>query len=98
MPLLGYDAPTWRIFLATALVSQIFGYLMIAYALGHLPASAVSPTMVLQPVLSALLAVPFLGEILSPLQWLGALAVVGGIYLINNRQARLRPQAMVRKI
>lgn len=98
MPLLGYDTPTWRIFLATALISQICGYLLIAYALGHLPASVVSPTMVLQPVLSALLAVPLLGEILSPLQWLGALAVVAGIYLINNRRARLRPPVMIRKI
>lgn len=86
MPLAGFDATTWLIFLAAALVSQIGGYFSIAYALGHLPASVVSPTMILQPVLTALLAIPFTGEILSPMQWLGGMAVLGGIFLINRRR------------
>ena len=36
--------------------------LALAYALGHLPASIVAPTMVMQPVVTALLAIPLLGE------------------------------------
>ena len=89
MPLVGYDSLTWVIFLAAALVSQIGGYFSIAYALGHLPASVVSPTMVLQPVLSALLAIPFTGEMLAPMQWLGGLTVVGGIYLVNRSRGEI---------
>lgn len=84
MPLAGFDTLTWLVFLAAALVSQVGGYFFIAYALGHLPASVVSPTMILQPVLTALLAIPFTGENLSPLQWLGGLAVLGGVFLVNR--------------
>jgi drug/metabolite transporter (DMT)-like permease len=83
MPLTGFSNTTWLVFLLAALVSQVGGYFATGYALGHLPASVVAPTMVLQPVLTALLAIPITGEMLSPWQWLGGLAVVGGIYLIN---------------
>lgn len=83
-PLAGYDRTTWQVFLIAALVSQIGGYFTIAYALGHLPASVVSPTMVAQPVISALLAIPFTGENLAAVQWLGGLAVIAGISLVNT--------------
>lgn len=89
-PLGGYDKVTWQVFVIAALVSQIGGYFTIAYALGHLPASVVSPTMVAQPVISALLAIPFTGENLAPVQWLGGLAVIAGISLVNaSRRERV---------
>jgi drug/metabolite transporter (DMT)-like permease len=80
----GYPLSTYLVFLAAALVSQIAGYFSVAYALGHLPAAVVSPTMIGQPVLTAVLAIPFLGEALQPGQWLGGLAVLAGIYLVNR--------------
>ena len=83
LPLAGFPPLTWLIFLAAGLVSQIGGYFSIAFALGRLPASVVSPTMVMQPVLSALLAYVFVGEALSPLQWLGGLTAIAGIFLVN---------------
>ncbi|RPJ43925.1 MAG: DMT family transporter, partial [Chloroflexi bacterium] len=86
LPLSGYSSLTWLIFMAAGLISQIGGYFSIAYALGHLPASIVSPTMILQPVLTALLALALAGESLAPLQWMGGLAAVGGIYLVNISQ------------
>jgi drug/metabolite transporter (DMT)-like permease len=82
--LAGYSLNTYLVFLAAALVSQIVGYFSVTYALGHLPAAVVSPTMIAQPVLTALLAIPFLGEALQPGQWLGGLAVLAGIYLVNR--------------
>jgi drug/metabolite transporter (DMT)-like permease len=87
-PLTGYDSTTWIVFFCAALISQVGGYFSITYALGYLPASVVSPSMLSQPVLTALLAIPFFGEMLSPLQWLGGLAVIGGIYLVNNSRER----------
>jgi drug/metabolite transporter (DMT)-like permease len=87
MPLTGFDSRTWLVFLSAALISQVGGYVSIAYALGHLPASIVSPTMISQPVLTALLAVPLVGEYLTLIQWLGCLAVVMGIYLINHSRS-----------
>jgi drug/metabolite transporter (DMT)-like permease len=70
-PLTGFDTQTWLVFLATAIVSQLIGYMALAYALGHLPASIVAPTMVLQPVVTAILAIPLLGEIPSIWQGIG---------------------------
>ncbi len=87
LPLAGFPPQTWLIFLAAALVSQVGGYFSIAYALGHLPASVVSPTMILQPVLTALLAYIFAGEALAPMQWVGGLLAVGGITLVNISRA-----------
>ncbi|MCX6035133.1 MAG: DMT family transporter, partial [Chloroflexi bacterium] len=81
--LTGYSPRTYLMFLAAALLPQLTGYLAMGYALGHLPASIVSPTMLGQPVLTALLAIPLLGETLQPVQWIGGLVVIAGIYLIH---------------
>jgi drug/metabolite transporter (DMT)-like permease len=80
----GYPAQTWIIFLVSAIVSQMTGYLAISYALGHLPASVVSPTLVGQPILTTILAIPMLGEIPVPLQWLGGAVALAGIYIVNQ--------------
>ncbi len=80
----GFDRRTWLIFLASALVSQMIGYMALAYALGHLPAAIVSPTMVLQPVVTTLLAIPLLKEIPNAWQGVGGIIALLGIYLINQ--------------
>jgi len=82
--LTGYTSQTYLAFLGSALISQIIGYFSVGYALGHLPASLVSPTMIAQPVLTALLAIVLVGEALAPGQWLGGLTVLAGIYLVNR--------------
>jgi drug/metabolite transporter (DMT)-like permease len=82
--LTGYPASTYLVFVGAALVSQVGGYLSIGYALGHLPASVVSPSLLGQPVLTALLAIPLLGEALRLEQGLGGLAVLSGVYLIHR--------------
>jgi drug/metabolite transporter (DMT)-like permease len=84
MPLAGYPTQSWLAFLGAALVSQVGGYLSIGYALGHLPASIVSPTLIGQPVVTALLAIPLLGEALRTEQWLGGMVVLLGIYLVHR--------------
>ena len=84
LPLSGYPTQSYLAFLGAALVSQVGGYLSIGYALGHLPASIVSPTLIGQPVVTALLAIPLLGEALRLEQWLGGLVVLVGIYLVHR--------------
>jgi drug/metabolite transporter (DMT)-like permease len=88
MPLGGYPTQSYLAFLGAALISQVGGYLSIGYALGHLPASVVSPTLVGQPVVTALLAIPLLGEKLRTEQWLGGLVVLMGIYLVHRSRER----------
>ncbi|MBI3359839.1 MAG: DMT family transporter [Chloroflexi bacterium] len=83
-PLTGYSLATYLDFLFLGLVSQTIGYLAINYALGHLPASVVAPTMLGQPLMTALLAVPFLGEPLTLWQIVGGAAVLAGVYVVHR--------------
>ncbi len=87
-PLTGFDAMTWWIFLGAALISQTIGYISISYALGHLPARVVSPTLIGQPIMTTILAVPLLGEIPTSLQILGGLIALAGIYLVNQSHSQ----------
>jgi drug/metabolite transporter (DMT)-like permease len=91
-PLTGYPPQTWLAFLGLALITQVVGYVAVGYALGHLPASLVAPTMVGQPVVTALLAIPILGEPLSPIQWIGGGAVLLGIYMVHRAPRAVSPQ------
>jgi drug/metabolite transporter (DMT)-like permease len=91
-PLSGFDTSTWLIFLASAIVSQLIGYMSLAYALGHLPASVVSPTMILQPVLTTVLAIPLLGEIPTIWQGIGGAIALVGIYMVNQAHIRGQPE------
>jgi drug/metabolite transporter (DMT)-like permease len=92
-PFLGYDKNTWLVFLATALVSQLIGYMSLAYALGHLPASIVSPTMILQPVVTTLLAIPLLAEVPTIWQGIGGAMALVGIYLVNQSHLGQQPES-----
>lgn len=87
-PLTGYPVLTYLNFLALGVVSQVFGYLAINYALGYLPASVVAPTMLGQPVVTAILAGPLLGEALSLWQVLGGIAVLAGVYAVHRSRHR----------
>ena len=91
-PFFGFDRNTWLIFLASALVSQIIGYMSLAFALGHLPASVVSPTMILQPVVTTLLAIPLLAEIPTVWQGIGGAIALVGIFMVNQSHLRNRPE------
>lgn len=83
-PLVGYSSLTYLNFLALGLVSQVFGHLSINYALGYLPASIVAPTLLGQPVVTAILAGPLLGESLSVWQILGGILVLAGVYAVHR--------------
>lgn len=82
-PLTGFPQQTWIVFFAAAVFTQIIGYMAISYALGNLPASVVSPSLNLQPVVTIILAIPLLNEIPSAGQALGSLLTLGGVYMIN---------------
>jgi drug/metabolite transporter (DMT)-like permease len=83
--LLGFPPETWWSLLALGLISHALGWLSINYSLGHLPATLTAVTLLCQPVLTALLAVPLLNEALSPFQIVGGLIVLLGIYIVNSR-------------
>ncbi|HMB23006.1 MAG TPA: DMT family transporter [Anaerolineales bacterium] len=84
-PLSGFSAQAWMSLAALGLFSHLSGYLAINYALGHLRASSVSVTLLGQPVITALLSIPLLGEWLSIQQIIGGAIVLVGVYLVNRR-------------
>ncbi len=86
-PLTGYPPGTWLAFLGLGLVVQVLGQFAVNYALGYLPASIVSPTLLAQPVLTGLLAVPILGEALSIGQIIGGAAVLAGVFIVHRSRS-----------
>jgi drug/metabolite transporter (DMT)-like permease len=83
-PLWGFSVRTWGALLGLGLISQLLAYLALAYALGHLPATVTSVGLLAQVPLTALLAVPLLGEPLTPPYLAGGALVLIGIYIVSS--------------
>lgn len=83
-PLTGYPLASYVIFAIMALVVQIGGFLSLNFALGHLPAPIVSASLLAQPVLTALIAVPLLGQPLGVVQIFGGVLVMAGIVIVHK--------------
>lgn len=71
----------WKVALALALISQVFGQGLIAYSFRQLPAAFASISLLIQPVAATGFGVLLLQEAVLPGQALGAVAVLGGILL-----------------
>jgi drug/metabolite transporter (DMT)-like permease len=85
--------PTWPAHGWLALygvTSQFLGYVLISVSLPRLPAAVTSIILLVQPVMSVVLAMVLLGEAPSALQLLGVALVVGGIAVATLPLARLR--------
>ena len=74
---------------AVALVSQVLGQSLVAYALAGLPAAFSSVALLLQPTIAAALAWTILGEALGPWQAVGGAVVLVGVVLARSGDRRL---------
>ena len=84
-PLWGFEESGWWALAGLGLIPQLCGWLCINFALKFIPPTTASVTLLSQSVFTALFSVPVLGEFLSWYEVLGALVVLGGIYLVNRR-------------
>ncbi|MBP6386631.1 MAG: DMT family transporter [Pseudarcicella sp.] len=82
--MLNFPTHTWLYFIALGLICHLTGWLSINYSLGHLPASIVSPALLLQPIFTTIFSYLFLNESLRIEQIIGGATVIAGIYLINK--------------
>ncbi|MBC7514308.1 MAG: DMT family transporter [Herminiimonas sp.] len=80
-PFMPLHAAGWLPLLGLALLAQIGGQTVIAYASAHLPASLSSVSLLLQPLTAAIAAWMIFGEVIAPLQMLGGALLLWGIYL-----------------
>ncbi|HUL97149.1 MAG TPA: DMT family transporter [Usitatibacter sp.] len=71
----------WAVLVGLALVTQILGQGLIAYAFAHLPASLSSVSLLIQPVMAALFAWWLFNEPVGPLQFVGGAIVLAGIWI-----------------
>lgn len=78
----------WLVLFGLSWLSQAGGQSLIAWALAWLPATFSSLTLLLQPVVAALLAWAVLGEALTPWQALGGVIVLAGIWTARLAQKR----------
>ena len=83
------SATGWVILAGLALVSQVAGQSLIAYAMAHLPAMLSSVGLLLQPVIAAILAALLLGETVGAFQIAGGVMMLIGIGIAHAGQRRL---------
>ncbi|OWW18910.1 DMT family transporter [Noviherbaspirillum denitrificans] len=74
-------AASWLPLLALALVAQIGGQTVIAYAAAHLPANLTSVSLLIQPLTAAVAAWIIFQEAIGPVQMAGGVLLLWGIYL-----------------
>ncbi len=74
----------WLVVLGLALVTQILGQGLIAYAFAHLPASLSSVSLLIQPVMAALFAWVLFGEAIGAVQFVGGAVVLAGIWIARK--------------
>lgn len=78
----------WWVLVGLAMIAQVFGQGLIAYALAHLPTTFSSVSLLFQPVVAALAAWVLFGEALGTLQGIGALVVLVGVALARQGSRR----------
>lgn len=77
----------WLSVAALALVSHVAGQGLIAYAMAHLAASFATVSLLLQPVVTAVVSWLLFAQALSPLQVGGALLLLAGLALARRGSA-----------
>jgi len=83
-PIMAQSMRGWLILLALALIPQVAGQSLIAYAMAQLPASLSALSLLVQPVFAAAYAWLMLGEKMAAMQIAGGAIVLAGIYLARR--------------
>lgn len=83
-PLLPPTTEAWMVMIGLALVTQIAGQGLIAYAFAHLPASLSSVSLLIQPVVATFVAWLLFHEPVGLAQFAGGAVVLGGIWLAKK--------------
>ncbi len=80
MPLFSEPLLLWILVLAVAVFATMLAYVFFVTGLVHVEAGRATLTAAVEPVVAIILAAVFLGERLSPVQFIGVVAVLGAIY------------------
>lgn len=90
-PLWPFPLTDWLLFAALAVFCTLLGHSLLNWALKYVKASVVATSVLGEPVIASLLAVPFFGEIPSPLGATGAIITIVGLYFfVRSERADAR--------
>jgi drug/metabolite transporter (DMT)-like permease len=92
--ILPFTAMGWVKLLALAIIAQVAGQSLIAFAMAHLPATFSSVGLLFQPVMAAVFAWILLGEALGATGIAGGIIVLIGIFVAHR--AELSPRRLTR--
>ena len=81
----------WTFAIILAISSQVIGQGLLVYAIGALPPIVVGLTLLTQPAISAAIGWVAYGEMLQPLDWIGALAIAAALVLVRLPARGLKP-------
>ena len=81
-----YSPGVWAALLGMTLGPQIFGHTLLNWSLRHIPSTVVAFSLLLEPVIAALLAWLLLRQVLTPLQMFGGLLILAALGLVIGRQ------------
>jgi drug/metabolite transporter (DMT)-like permease len=76
----------WVKLVSLAIIAQVAGQSLIAYAMAHLPATFSSVGLLFQPVMAALFAWILLGEALGATGIAGGIIVLVGIFIAHRAE------------
>ena len=83
----------WTYVLLLALGSQVIGQGLLVYGIGHVPPLIVGLALLTQPAISAFVGWMAYGEMLRPVDWIGAIAIGAAIVLVRLPERGLRADA-----
>jgi len=84
-PLWGFSSKTWIALGTLGVIPQVFGWLAINQALGHIKPTIASVSLLSQTVFTAIFSILILNEVLAIHEIGGAVVVLVGIYLVNKK-------------
>lgn len=87
VPFTGYDGRTWAMLGLLALFPSALGHSLVNYALRHMESYRVSLSILVEPVVSSILAALLFAEIPGPAFFPGALLIFAGVFLAMGRAA-----------
>jgi drug/metabolite transporter (DMT)-like permease len=88
-PFLASTPTTWLAVLGLGIICEGFGQRLLADSMDVLSSSFISLFLLLEPIISAVLAWFIFKEQLSPTTWIGFAVVLSGIYLANSSQSSM---------
>ncbi len=83
---LAYSPSVWKALLGMTLGPQIFGHTLLNWSLRHFTSSLVAFSILLEPVIAALLAWVLLHQTLTDAQLFGGLLVLGALALVISQK------------